>query len=91
MSIGDLYNWAECTLSEFADDTKEGEVAATSEDHAATQRVLDKLEKWADRNLVNFNKQKCKVLHLRRNNPKHKYVSGTATRKAALTKRTCVS
>lgn len=40
----------------FADDAKlEG---------AAIQRHLARLEEWADRNLVKFDKDKCKVLPL---------------------------
>ncbi|GAB0187550.1 hypothetical protein GRJ2_001220300 [Grus japonensis] len=35
------------------------------------QRVFDRLEKWADRNLK-VNKGKCKVLYLGRNKPMHK-------------------
>jgi len=36
---------------------------------------VDRLEKWADRNLMKFNK--CKVLQLGRNNPMHGYMLGT--------------
>ena len=43
---------------------------------AAIQRHLNRQEKWADRNLMKFNKGKCKVLHLGRNNPMNQNTLG---------------
>lgn len=54
---------------------------------AAIQRDLDRLESWAGRNLVKYNKGKCRVLHLDKNNLMYQYWLGTDALESSIGKR----
>lgn len=48
----------------FAGDSKLGAAVCPCEGRTDTQRDLDRLKGWADRDLIKFNKDKCKGLLL---------------------------
>ncbi|CAM5115559.1 unnamed protein product [Eretmochelys imbricata] len=75
--INDLEDGVDCILSKFVDDIKLGGEVDTLEGRDRIQRALDKLEDWAKRNLMRFNKDKCRVLHFGQKNPMHCYRLGT--------------
>jgi len=60
---------------EFVNDRKIG-VADTPAGCSAAQKELGRLENWAERNLMKFNKGKPKVLPMVRNNPTDQYRLG---------------
>lgn len=70
--INDLPNGLQSFLSLFADDVK---MLAETTDLNATQNDLNKLNQWQKDWLLCFNTtdQKCKVLHVGKNNPKNSY------------------
>ena len=70
--VGDMDSGIECMHSKFANDTKLCGVVNTLEGRDVIQRDLDRLDKWAHENFINFNKAKGKVLHMGQGNPKHK-------------------
>jgi len=59
--VNELDPDAESTLGKSADNTKLGGVADTPDGCASIQRDLNRLEKWADGNLMEFNKGKLQT------------------------------
>ncbi|GAB0185082.1 cAMP-dependent protein kinase inhibitor alpha [Grus japonensis] len=74
--VGDMDNGIEGTLSKFANNTMLCGVVDMLEGRDAIQRDLDRLERWACANHMEFNKAKCKALHVGQRNPKHDYRLG---------------
>ncbi|GAB0202754.1 hypothetical protein GRJ2_002741000 [Grus japonensis] len=76
ISVGNIGNVIEYTLSKSVNDTKLCGVIDMLEGRDAIQKNLDRLETWAHANLTKFNKAKCKVLHMGRGNHTHSYRLG---------------
>ena len=74
--INDINSGTECKLSRFADDIKLCSVVNISEGLDAIQRDLDRLEQWAQENLMKFNTANCKTLHLGCGNLHYQYKLG---------------
>lgn len=70
--ISDRESGIEFTLSKFVKDTKLWGVADMLNGRDTTQRVHDRVERWA----FMKRKAKCKVLYLGRGNSKHKHRLG---------------
>ena len=71
--INDLGSEGTGLLSNFADDTKLMKIVNTETDSKHLQQELDQLQSWADAWSMNFNVNKCHVLHLGKNNKKFSY------------------
>ena len=62
-----------CSYKLFADDSKVYSVIRTHEDAAKLQSDLEKISDWSKKWLLSFNVEKCKIMHIGRNNPRFNY------------------
>jgi len=60
-------------IFKFADDTKITRKVSSEEDQADMQNTINNLTSWAENWGMSFNKTKCKIMHIGRNNPKFDY------------------
>jgi Reverse transcriptase (RNA-dependent DNA polymerase) len=63
-------------IKKFADDTKVARKIACDADRAELQLVLDSMLEWAARWGMEFNRQKCKVMHFGSGNTNQQYQMG---------------
>ena len=61
-------------LKKFADDTKAAQRILSDNDRVLLQDCINKLVSWADKWGMIFNIDKCKIMHIGRDNPKHQYL-----------------
>ncbi|KAJ7395686.1 hypothetical protein BTVI_152133 [Pitangus sulphuratus] len=64
-------------LSWIADDTKLSGEVDLQKGEQPCRKTLDRLEEWADENLMKFSKDKCKVSHLGEHDPEVQHSTGT--------------
>uniref|UniRef100_A0A8C3I5X8 Reverse transcriptase domain-containing protein n=1 Tax=Chrysemys picta bellii TaxID=8478 RepID=A0A8C3I5X8_CHRPI len=71
--INDLEKGVKSEVAKFADDTKLLKIVKTKADCEELQKDLPKLSDWATKWQIKFNVDKCKVMHIGRNNPNYTY------------------
>ena len=71
--VNDIDDDLTCKISKFADDTKITSRVTTSVEKLELQSNLDQLCRWAEKWQMQFNVEKCKVLHIGSNNNQAMY------------------
>ena len=71
--INDMPDVLDCMVKIFADDTKAYRSISCEADCERLQENIDKMLFWADQWQLKFNNEKCKVLHLGKNNLGYEY------------------
>lgn len=76
--INDIDENIKCKISKFADDTKIANRADSETQRHLLQSDLDTLVEWSNTWLMNFNINKCHVLHIGNSNPRVSYTMENA-------------
>ena len=71
--INDLPDVIKCISRIFADDTKAYQNIIDINDNLVLQESIDAMVEWGEKWMSYFNNEKCKVLHMGKNNPRHTY------------------
>ena len=71
--VNDIDDGLNCKVSKFADDTKIACKVTTTREKETLQSDLDQLTHWANKWQMQFNVEKCKVLHIGSNNNMQQY------------------
>ena len=71
--INDLPTVSESPTNIFADDTKSYNTIESQDDKVKLQKCIDSLVQWSIIWLLGFNSEKCKMMHLGKNNPHYTY------------------
>ena len=76
--INDLEDKIKCPLVKFADDTKLWAHSVNAESAHGLQANINEAYSWSKKWKMSFNADKCKIMHIGRNNPKNEYyMNGT--------------
>ena len=87
--INDLPNCAKSLIKIFADDTKNYSPITSIEDRDQLQSSINQLVKWSELWLVRFNSDKCKIMHLGKNNPHYDYTIKEGDKISSLVETCC--
>jgi len=77
--INDIGSSVTKYINLFADDTKLSGEASTVEQRECLQEDINSLHDWAQKWQMQFNADKCSILHMGRNNVNHPYELGERT------------
>ena len=75
--VDDIPERINCSIKMFADDTKLFRTVKSIDDCIIFQNDLNTLSQWTNDWLLSFNVDKCKVMHIGKNNPKLDYAMRT--------------